>query len=272
MGRPAVDRAEPDSPERGSLTVVGTGIALRVHMTAEAESACKRADELLYLVTEPLTAEWLAGLNRASRSLHTLYRDAESRSEIYADMVDEILASVRQGRRVCVAFYGHPGVFVHASHEAVRRAREEGFAARMLPAISAEDCLFADLGLDPAQTGCQSYDATDFLVHRRRPDPSAALILWQISVVGQVGWAEEPAPDRLPVLVDYLREWYPAEHEIAVYEASPYPIAGASIQWLAVRDLGGAEVRPMSTLYVPPSVVREPDPDMLARLGIAPDG
>jgi hypothetical protein len=35
----------------------------------------------------------------------------------------------------------------------------------MLPAISAEDCLFADLGVDPADHGCPSYEATDFLVH-----------------------------------------------------------------------------------------------------------
>jgi len=34
----------------------------------------------------------------------------------------------------------------------------------MLPAISSEDCLYADLGVDPATTGNASYDATDFLL------------------------------------------------------------------------------------------------------------
>jgi hypothetical protein len=37
----------------------------------------------------------------------------------------------------------------------------------MLPGISAEDCLFADLGIDPGIYGCQSYEATDFLANGR---------------------------------------------------------------------------------------------------------
>ena len=40
----------------------------------------------------------------------------------------------------------HPGVYVAPSHETVLRARAEGYPARMLPGISSEDCLFADLG------------------------------------------------------------------------------------------------------------------------------
>jgi hypothetical protein len=34
----------------------------------------------------------------------------------------------------------------------------------MLPAVSAEDCLFADLGVDPGAAGCQSHEAADFLI------------------------------------------------------------------------------------------------------------
>src|SRR2546429_6584747 len=47
-----------------------------------------------------------------------------------------------------------------------RQAREEGFEAEMLPAVSAEDCLFADLGVDPGDEGCQSFEATSFLLFR----------------------------------------------------------------------------------------------------------
>ena len=53
-------------------------------------------------------------------------------------MVDRILASVRDGRRTVAAFYGHPGVFAFATHESIRRARAEGYRARMLPGVSAE--------------------------------------------------------------------------------------------------------------------------------------
>ena len=34
----------------------------------------------------------------------------------------------------------------------------------MLPGISAEDCLLADLGVDSAHNGLQSLEATDLLI------------------------------------------------------------------------------------------------------------
>jgi len=51
----------------------------------------------------------------------------------------------------------------------------------MLPGISAEECLFADRGIDPAQTGACSFEATDFLVHHRQPiaDLELDACLWR---------------------------------------------------------------------------------------------
>jgi uncharacterized protein YabN with tetrapyrrole methylase and pyrophosphatase domain len=243
----------------GSLTVVGTGIGLGFHLTPEARAACEHADDLLYLAAETVVSSWLAGLNPRSRSLQPLYREDASRAEIYDSMAEEIVLPVRRGRTVCAAFYGHPGVFGYPAHEAIRRAREEGFRARMLPAISAEDCLFADLGVDPAAAGCQSYDATDFLVSRRRPDITAALLLWQISVIGAHGWSPEPSYDNLPVLVEYLLELYPADHEVTVYEASPYPVGAPHVERVRLDALSADVITPMATLYVPPAKKPEVD-------------
>ena len=83
-----------------------------------------------------------------------------------------------------VVFYGHQRVFVHPGHESIRRAHMEGFPACMLPGISAEDCLFAELGIDPSKNGCQSFEATDFLVYKRKFDNRSSLILWQIGANG----------------------------------------------------------------------------------------
>jgi precorrin-3B methylase len=253
----------------GSLTVVGTGIALGAHLTPESRAAIDAADELLHLGTESIAEEWMAGLHPRSRSLHGFYRPGVDRREIYADMVEAMLAPARAGAKVCAAFYGHPGVYVAPSHEAVRRARAEGIPAWMLPAVSAEDCLFADLGVDPADAGWASHDATHFLMHRRSVDPSVALVLWQISVVGFLEAASEPRLEHLPVLVEHLTQWYPPDHEVVVYEASPYPIAQATIERVALRDLPRAPVPPLASLYVPPAVRPELDPEMLARLGLS---
>jgi tetrapyrrole (corrin/porphyrin) methylase-like protein len=236
----------------GSLTVVGTGIRFGIQLTPEARAVLLAADRAFYLAAEPVARRWLGGLRPDARSLHTLYEPGRPRAEAYAGMVDAILEPVREGRSVCAAFYGHPGVFVTPSHEAIRQARAEGHEARMLPGISAEDCLFADLGLDPGLTGCLSYEATDFLVHRRPVDPGALLVLWQIGVVGAAGPALEPDPRWLGRVVERLLGFYSGDREAILYEASPYPVGDPTVQRVELGRLSGEHVTAAATLVIPP--------------------
>jgi len=252
----------------GSLTVVGTGIRLGSHLTREARLLLESADVVLSVVAEPGMQAVLEELNPETRSLHDLYELGESRAEAYEAMAEEVLRHVREGKKVVAAFYGHPGVFVAPSHEAVRMARAEGYKATMLPGISAEDCLFADLGVDPARFGCQSYEATDFLVHRRRIDPTAVLVLWQIGTVGSVVASATTRPTGLPVLVEALLEHYPTEHEVTVYEASPYPGFDPLVRTVGLGELSAERVTALSTLYVPPREKAALDLTMLDRLGL----
>lgn len=249
------------------LTVVGTGIRSGTHMTPEARAAFERADDALYLMLDPVSMVWLERLNPSARSLHHHYVPDAPRSDAYASIVDDIMSCVRKGGDVCVAFYGHPGVFVSPSHEAVRLARAEGYEARMLPAISAEDCLFAELGVDPAASGCQSYEATDFLLRRRRVDPSAMLVLFQVTVIGETGFTPIPPARRLDVLADYLRESYPPTHEVVAYAASPFPMADPIVRRFPLEELPEADLPSFATLYVPPAETRSSDPRMSKRLG-----
>ncbi len=250
------------------MTVVGTGIQLGTQLTPEARSAIEHADVVLSLVAEPVMQELLEQLNPRTHSLHELYYVGETRADAYEAMTEAILRHVRDGLDVCAALYGHPGVFVAPSHEAVRRARAEGFPARMLPAVSAEDCLFADLGVDPSRFGCQSYEATDFLVHRRRIDSTAALILWQIGTVGSITAAVDAVAGGLAVLVETLLEQYPKEHEVIVYEASPYPGFDPLVRTMRLSELSAEHVTALSTLYVPPCGTAPLDLTMLDRLDL----
>jgi uncharacterized protein YabN with tetrapyrrole methylase and pyrophosphatase domain len=250
----------------GSLAVVGTGIQLCVQTTPEARNRLENADEVLYLA-DPATGSWIEKLNPRCRSLHRFYRPGLRRSDIYEAIVDTVLARLRGGGDICLALPGHPGLFSSPTREAVRRARAEGFEAVVLPGISAEDCLFADLGVDPSRTGWQSYEATDLLLHGRRIDPSAALVVWQVSVVGDPFYSPSPDGAHLPLLVEYLQRWYRAEHEVVLYEASPYPLNDPSIQPLPLSEVAHAAVGPMATMYVPAGERRPVDPVMRARLG-----
>ena len=137
----------------------------------------------------------------------------------------------------------------------------------MLPGISAQDCLFADLTIDPQGYGWQCFEATDFLVFKRQFDTTSPLILWQIGVVGDINYRGTGYnKSGLRILVEYLKEFYGSLHKVFVYEASPFLSSRPSIERLPLRDLHNVVINQNSTLYVPPLHSRPPDDDMLNRL------
>ena len=250
----------------GSLTIAGAGIRPGPHTTREAIARIRSADKVLYLLAEIAPARWLAALNPSAESLEDLYRPDRPFGEVYEDVVASILEHVRKPQHVCAVFYGHPSVFDRTSHDAVARARAEGFPARILPGITAEDCLYVDLEIDPGATGMQSFDATDFLVRRRTPDTTVPLILWQVGIVGGSRTSGVVRRAGLEVLAERLSELYGAEHELVVYEATPFPVGRPMIERCAAGALADAGVTGLSTIYVPPKDGADPDPDMIARL------
>lgn len=252
----------------GSLTVVGTGIQFVGHTTLAAKAWIEQADKVLFAVADPATAEWLGTLNPTAEPL-PVNANYQRRREMYQEMVKRILIEVRQGLRVCAVFYGHPGVFTDPAHLAIKLAREEGFKAQMLPGISAQACLFADLGVDPGQNGCQSFEATDFLIRQRKFDPGSALILWQIAMIGNLGAYKQGEHEHgLSVLTEVLTSVYPADHEVVVYEAAVYPTSQPVILPLPLIGLPEAEITQASTLFIPPKTVAQVDADMLVHLGM----
>src|SRR5262245_20782903 len=153
------------------LVAIGTGIRSVGQFSTEAIAWLKKADKVLYVVRDPVAEEVITTLNpKGAESLSYLYSENKEVMQTYREMIEVVLDNVRSGSRFCFAVYGHHGVLVYPTHESIRRARAEGYKARMLPAISAEDCLFADLGIDPV-VGCQSFEATDFLMNVRYIDP-----------------------------------------------------------------------------------------------------
>ena len=213
---------------RGKLIVVGTGIRTVGHLTMEAIASMRKADKVLYVVGDPIAEEVIADLNPdGAESLSGMYEEGKPRIQTYNEMIERTLDCVRQGLLTCMACYGHPGVFVYPSHESIKRARAEGYEARMLPGISSEDCLFADLGVDPGMQGCQSYEATDFLANSRQIDPSSSVVLWQIGVVGDATYKKYGYDQSaFPLLVERLLGYYPPNHVVYLYEAAIFP--GAS--------------------------------------------
>ena len=249
----------------GSLVIVGTGIRTVGQLTLEAIAWMEKADSLLYVVGDPIAEAVINRLNPdGAVSLAGYYEEDKPRINAYNSMVEHILGCVRAGDITVGAFYGHPGVFAYPSHESIRRARNEGYQARMLPGISSEDCLFADLGVDPAVGGCQSYEATDFLANSPIIDSSSQLILWQIGTLGDWTFKTQKYDTKaMPLLVQRLAQFYPLSHLVTVYEAAMFPGTEAMIAQIPLYSLSDFPITAAMTLYIPPARTRATDPSML---------
>lgn len=253
--------------KQGSLVCVGVGMMLGAHLTPRARGHIEQADVVFAAVSDPLVELWLQEMHRDVRSLQPYYSEDRSRHDTYADMVEVMLRAMRDGQRVCGVFYGHPGVFALAPHEAIAQARREGFTAHMEPGISAEDCLYADLGIDPGTYGCQHYEASQFMFHRRRIDASAYLVLWQIGIAGDRSLRRlATGAAYRGLLVELLAEDYPADHEVIAYEAATLPIATPRMEKMPLSQLADADLQLHTTLVVPPARPMQTDQAMLDRI------
>ena len=251
------------------LIVVGTGIRTIGQMTLESIAWIRRADKVLYIVSDPIAEQMLQTLNSNSESLQYLYGENKPRMQTYNEMIEQTLGYVRSGYRVCLAAYGHPGVFAYPTHESVRRAQAEGYRARMLPGISAEDCMFADLNFDPAMAGCQSYEATDFLINGRKIDNTSNVILWQIGVLGDTTYKTQRYEIKgMSQLLTKLYQSYSPSHDVYIYEAPIFPGVEAVIRKIPLYALPTSPVSAISTLYIPPFAPPQVDMATVHMLGL----
>ena len=234
---------------------------------ARGRSHIEQGAVVFVAVSHPIVELWVQQMHADVRSLQPHYAEGKSRHQTYREMVGSMLAEVRAGRRVCGAFYGHPGVFAQVPHAAIAQARHEGYEATMEAAVSAEDCLYADLGFDPGHVGCQHYEASQLLIFKRLIDTSAYLVLWQVSLAGDRTYRRFASGQAMrQLLVDRLLEDYPPQHEVIVYEAATLPINQPRVDRVRLDELASVELRMHSTLVVPPGRALERDPAMIARM------
>lgn len=251
----------------GSLVCVGLGMTLGSHITPLSRSYIEKSDVVFVGASDGVIELWVQQMNSDVRSLQPYYREGKSRMQTYREMVEAMLTEVRAGKNVCGAFYGHPGVFAWPPHKAIQIARSEGFVAHMEAGVSAEDCLYADLGVDPGTFGCQHYEASQILFYRRRIDTSAYLVLWQVGVAGDQSLSRfQTGPAYRQVLVDVLARDYDLDHEIIVYTGTTLPTQAPKIERIRLRQLPDSNINMHATVVIPPGRSLEPDMGIRARL------
>ena len=260
----------------GELTIIGSGIGV-MGFTRDAEQYIDDADHVVFCVADPATQVWLRGRRPDAIDLFALYDDRKPRYHTYMQMTEAMLYHVRRGKRVAAVFYGHPGIFVLSTHRAVAIARREGHRAQLRPGVSALDWLCADLGIDPAYPGMQTFEATDMLLRRRAIDPGSHVVLWQVGLIAEMGFRRRGFHNRrFDYLVEYLRGYYKPDHKIVHYIASRYPTLPPVIERYTLDELQNPEVHALitgiSTFYVPPAQARAVDVDFAREVGLIQPG
>jgi precorrin-6B methylase 1 len=239
---------------QGSIVCVGIGMTLGSHISPLARNYIEHADIVFSLVSDGLVEQWIEGMNKDVRSLQPYYQEGTSRIVTYRNMVQAIITEVKQGHRVVGAFYGHPGVFACVPHLVIEQAKSLGYFAQMEPGISAEDCLFADLAIDPGEYGCAQFESSQFMFYKRRVDPSAYLILWQIGIAGDTSLAKfSTGENHRKILLEILQENYALTHQVILYEAPTLAIYQPRKTVISLAELLTAKINPHTTLVIPPS-------------------
>lgn len=224
--------------ERKKLVLIGSGIKTLSHLTEEAKTYIQHADVVLYLVNEPILEQYLQKQNANTISLEPCYFQYQNRSNAYEKIAELILSQTVVNQFVAVVLYGHPTVFSIPGLMAIKQAKQDGLETLIIPGISAEDCLFADLGIDPGNPGHLSIEATEFLLKKRNIDVNSHVIIWQIAMLGSL--THNPCKNVSEILVlfrEKLLSFYEPEHNVTLYEASIYPGITPKIITFLLKDI-----------------------------------
>ena len=215
----------------GSLVIVDTGVMAVNQVTVEGYLWIRQSDRVLFLGADPVTEQWIRTLNENVESLNAL--------ETADEIVERIQDHIRAGLSICLVIHGRTALHAQVQREAVALSRAEEVPAAVVPGVSALECLCSDLGLDPLRDGCQIFSAEHFVEHRRRPDPSAALV---------VSLSEEAASAEL---LEVLQSAYGAEHEVVLHEPARYAVLAPVIRRTAIGSVSEDDLAGVSHLYVP---------------------
>lgn len=241
-----------------NLIIAGTGIKFLSHLTIEVKSAIETSSCVVFLLNEPAMKNWITKHAKKYISMDKTYFSSSSRADTYYKIADELLLHLKEYNDICFLIYGHPTFFSSVVGEIKKRISFEEVLVQIMPGISALDCLFADLNIDPGTRGLQSYDATEFILYDESFSVSAHLVLWQIAIVGELRVINNNninlscQKKALSLLKSKLMKQYPEDHKIILYVASQYPGVDFEHSEFKLRELTTVNIPRLATLYIPP--------------------
>ena len=221
------------------ITLLGLGPGDPTLMTVQARDLLAELDEITLRTRQhPTVAGFPEGL--VVHSFDHLYQEEEDFGQVYARIIEEVLALGRRPQGVVYGVPGHPYVAETTGPEIVRRARVEGLPVRVIEGLSYLGPTFSALGVDPLpQTAL--VDALDLVIahHPSFPPSSPALI-------AQVHSTVIAAEVKITLMA-----LYPDQHPVRLVHAAGTP--DALVEDLPLYAIDQSEqIGLLTALYLPP--------------------
>lgn len=241
------------------IYVVGTGTVGYRQLTKEAEAALEKSDKVFLVHHQELISDYLDEFTEVI-DITDEYEDNTERSDTYKRMAERVIDSAQEPDTevVSLALYGHPMYFVDPSRIVINEAPKHDLEVEVIPGISAIDCLYIDIGLDPSEDGLQIFEATDVLIREFELNPEVPAFLLQIGSVESTLYSmDDSKPERFTNIKEHLQDFYPEDHSLYLLQTSTYPISNSERIEFNLSQFDTKEVSErinhMQTLYIPPT-------------------
>lgn len=249
-----------DDDEIPEIYIIGLGINPINQLTKEAIKIIENSDKVFCVSTMEELKELEKSYGKKFYDLATdSYKEDENRLEAYFHMATKIIENSLYETYTVLALYGHPTIFALPPYLIHRVAKLFNKKVKIVSGISAMDCLFSDLVVDPATNGLLMYEATELLLSRRLILPDVSMLIWQVGTIETSLYNNhENLPSRFKNIKDYLLDFYPSSHPIYAYSSNSIYNQKTTLIVFKLSEIENyASILGSGiTLYIPPAYKR----------------
>lgn len=246
--------------ERADITIVGLGMRSLDQLTREVERALAGAKQVFLIDGSPGLQQRLQRQGTKVIDLCSFYAEGKDRLHTYREMAKAVVAGAIHDGPVAFGLYGHPTIFAFPPFVVKEVAESLGLTVDVLPGVSAMDCLFAELMIDPANGGLQMFEATELLLTQRELPVDVQTLVWQVGTLESGLYSTKPsAPERFARFLAYLRRFFPGHHPCTAIYCSDHPAIPSTILRFPLDQIGdfSGQLHGGFTLYLPPARIPE---------------
>jgi precorrin-6B methylase 1 len=252
-----VDAVMRDMP-RFDLACVGTSILGFAALTLDSLACLVNADIVYYY---PPTDAHMIMMKIINQNIVNLNSDfckvGDDYEDAYRRIIEEVLGSVKAGRRVAYAQQGSPAFLSATSVALARAAGGLGYSVLMVPGVSSFDLALSKIYDRYDVTDVQLYNCHSLMEGALEPDPAVPCFLFNLG-----RWATESisrarhsfVEARIGRFVDKIRAIYGADFRFLIMDIV------SEHKSIDVRETGLddsicplVESRPHVTLFLPPA-------------------